>query len=51
LLDILKTAAGQSLFPLLAWIFPSALAVLAVWFITLPMLDAAGYPFPLRSAG
>lgn len=51
MLDILKTAAGQSLFPLLAWIFPSALAVLAVWFITLPMLDAAGYPVPAAVSG
>lgn len=51
MLDILKTAAGQSLFPLLAWIFPSGLAVLAVWFVMLPMLAAAGYPVPAVVSG
>lgn len=51
MLDILKTAAGQSLLPLLAWIFPSALAVLALWFITLPMLGAAGYSVPAAISG
>lgn len=50
MLDILKTAAGKSLFPLLAWIFPSALAVLAVWFITLPMIKAAGWQIPASIA-
>jgi hypothetical protein len=44
LLDILKSAAGKSLFPLLAWIFPSALAVLGLWFVTLPMTKDAGWP-------
>ncbi|HML08667.1 MAG TPA: hypothetical protein VK430_11135 [Xanthobacteraceae bacterium] len=46
MLDIVKTAAGKSFLPLLAWIFPSALAILALWFITVPMIRASGYPVP-----
>ena len=43
MLDILKGFAGKHWFPLVAWMFPSMLAILAFWLFTLPIMTAAGW--------
>ncbi|MDE3110840.1 MAG: hypothetical protein KGL02_12980 [Acidobacteriota bacterium] len=43
MLDVLKGIAGKVWLPLLAWIFPSALGVLAIWFLILPLMNEASW--------
>lgn len=49
MLDILKGIAGKVWLPLLAWIFPSALGVLAIWFLTLPVMSEGGWTVAIRA--
>ncbi len=49
MLDILKGIAGRVWLPVAAWIFPSALAVLAVWFLITPLATSANWPIAVSA--